>query len=68
MPFKPLSRPEIEALVDASAAALALPLAAAHRPGVIQNFERICAIAQPVMEFALPAETELAPVFTNAAD
>jgi hypothetical protein len=66
MPFKPLSRPEIEALVDASAAALALPLADAHRPGVFQNFELICTIVQPVMEFPLPAETELAPVFVNA--
>jgi hypothetical protein len=66
MPFKPLSRSEIEALVDASAVALALPLSDAHRPGVIQNFERICAIVQPVMEFPLPAETELAPVFVNA--
>jgi hypothetical protein len=62
----PLSKVEIEALVDASAAALALPLDPAHRPGVIQNFERIYTIAQSVMEFALSAEVEPAPVFTHA--
>jgi hypothetical protein len=63
-----LSRPEIEALVDSNAAALALPLAPEHRPGVIENFTRICVIAQSVMEFPLPAEAEPAPVFTHAPD
>jgi len=62
----PLSPIQIEALVDANAAALALPLDPAHRPGVIQNFERIYAIAQSVMEFPLSAEVEPAPVFTHA--
>lgn len=60
------SQPEIAAMVDAGAAAIALPLAEAHRPGVIQNFERICIIAQSVMEFPLPAEVEPAPVFAHA--
>jgi hypothetical protein len=61
-----LSRPQLEALVDNSAAALDLPLAPEHRPGVIENFTRIAIIAQSVMEFPLPEETEPAPVFAHA--
>jgi hypothetical protein len=61
-----LSRPQLEALVDNSAAALALPLAPEHRPGVIENFARIAIIAQSVMEFPLPEDAEPAPVFANA--
>lgn len=49
---------------DRTAAALALPLAAAHRPGVIQNLERAAAIAAPLLAHPLPAGTEPAPVFT----
>lgn len=49
---------------DEAAAALGLPLDAAHRPGVIQNLQRTAAIVAPLLAFALPAETEPAPVFT----
>lgn len=50
--------------VDRAAAAVALPLAAAHRPGVVQNLQRAAVLATPLLEFELPADLELAPVFT----
>ena len=50
-------------LVDQMAALLGLPLQPDHRPGVIENFVRIRAIAQLVTEFPLPEEIEIAPVF-----
>ena len=49
--------------VDAAAAQIGLPLDPAHRPGVILNLERIAEMAGLVMAFALPEETEPAPVF-----
>jgi len=49
---------------DRTAALLSLPLAAEHRPGVVQNLERAAAIAAPLLAYPLPAETEFAPVFT----
>ncbi len=60
-----LPPPESEwaAYADRAAAALALPLAAAHRPGVVQNLERAAAIAAPLLAHPLPAGTEPAPVF-----
>jgi hypothetical protein len=63
-PSQPL-RPDIEALVDASAAAIGLPIAAAHRPGVLLHFERIADMAQSVMEFPLADDIEPAPVFRH---
>ena len=57
--------PEIAALADAQAAAIGLPLAPAHRPGTVQNLERIAALAQLVMAFPLPPQTEPAPVFSH---
>jgi hypothetical protein len=53
-----------EAYVDRTAAALGLPLAAAHRPGVVQNLTRSATIAEPLLAFSLPPEVEPAPVFT----
>src|SRR5258708_7070774 len=47
-----------------AAAVLALPLAARHRPGVEQNLERAAAIVAPLLALTLPADTEVAPVFT----
>lgn len=49
--------------VEQMALLLDLPLKPEHRPGVVENFARIMAIAQLVNEFSLPAETEAAPVF-----
>lgn len=42
---------------------LELPLAAEYGPGVVENFARIMAIAQLVLEFPLPDEVEAAPTF-----
>lgn len=42
---------------------LELPLAAEYRPGVVENFARIMALAQLVIEFPLPEEVEAAPTF-----
>ena len=49
--------------VDQMAALVDLPLHPEHRPGVVENFSRIAAIAQLVMEFPLPETVEAAPVF-----
>ncbi|MEO7415325.1 MAG: AtzH-like domain-containing protein [Opitutaceae bacterium] len=57
--------PELwEAYADRVAAAVGLPLAAAHRPGVVQNLARTAAIVAPLLAFPLPANVEPAPVFT----
>lgn len=61
-----LPAPESEwaAYADRTAATLALPLAPAHRPGVIQNLERAAVIAAPLLAHPLPDGIEPAPVFT----
>ena len=61
-----LSTPESEwaGYADRMASILSLPLAAAHRPGVVQNLERAAAIAAPMLAHPLPAGTEVASVFT----
>ncbi len=53
-----------ENYADRVAAAVGVPLDPAHRPGVVQNLQRAAALALPLLEFVLPADTELAPVFT----
>ncbi len=55
--------PDPAMLVDQMAALIGLPLQADHRPGVIENFARITAIAQLFTEFPLPEAIEIAPVF-----
>lgn len=60
LPRSPL---QIDIYVDAAAAAIDLPIPAETRQGVIENFERICDIAGPVVEFPLPDNLEAAPVF-----
>lgn len=50
-------------LVDLLAQTLQLTLDPEHRPGVIANFVRTSEIAQLVMEFPLPDEIEVAPIF-----
>jgi hypothetical protein len=54
---------EIESYVDAAAAALALPLAAEHRPGVLRYFALAAGMAELVMAQALRADDEPAPQF-----
>ena len=61
-----MSQPEsidIPALVDLMSQLLDLPIDPDHRPGVIANLERTASIAQLVLNFPLPDEIEVAPVF-----
>jgi hypothetical protein len=62
---KELLYADIEFMVDANAVALGLTIDSARRPGVLLNFERIARQAQALMEFPLPDEIELAPVFSH---
>ena len=50
--------------IDAVAKALALPVEEAWRPAVRTNLDVSLRLARLVDEFALPDETEPAPVFT----
>ena len=52
---------EIERYVLAAAVALELPIAPAHLPGVILNFERLAGIAAAVNSFALGPADEPGP-------
>jgi hypothetical protein len=49
--------------VDQMAAVVDLPIPAEYRDGVVLNFERICTVAQLVLEFPIPEDIEVAPVF-----
>jgi len=50
--------------IDAVSQALALPVEEAWRPAVRTNLDVSLRLARLVDEFALPDETEPAPVFT----
>lgn len=54
---------DIERHVDATAAVLGLPLAPAHRPGVLQYFALAAGMAGQVMDLPLGPEDEPAEVF-----
>jgi len=58
-----MDRERIEAYVDAAAAALDLPLAQAHRPGVLAYFALAAGLADAVMAVPLGTGDEPAPVF-----
>ncbi len=58
-----LTPQQVEALVKANADALGLPIAAAHRPGVIGFFTLAASMAQQVMGEALTHEDESGSVF-----
>lgn len=49
--------------VDTISQLVGLPIDPEHRPGVIQNFERMIAIAKLVTEFPLPEDLEASPIF-----
>jgi hypothetical protein len=49
---------------DQTSAAVGLPLAAAHRPGVAGNLSRMAAVAGPLLDFPLPDNPEPASIFT----
>lgn len=57
------SAPACEGYVDEAAAAVGLRLDPSHRPGVVQQFQRMAAIAAPLLAFPLP-DADPAPVFT----
>lgn len=49
--------------VEQTAQLIDLPLAPEYRLNVVENFAKIAAIATLVVEFPLPEDIELAPVF-----
>jgi hypothetical protein len=53
----------LDKLIEASAAALALPIDPAWKPTIKANLEVTLRLAQMVAEFELPDEAEPAPVF-----
>lgn len=55
--------PAMDAYVDQAAATIGLRLDPAHRPGVIQQFQRMASVAAPLLAFPLP-DADPAPVFT----
>jgi hypothetical protein len=57
------SSPDPTAYVDQAAALIGLPIPPDYHQSVVENFERITQVAQLVLEFPLPEETEIAPVF-----
>lgn len=65
MPQSPrdFSARDLSDYVDQTAELLLLPLQSEHRPGVIENFTRIKAIADLVLEFPLLEDVEPAAVF-----
>jgi Protein of unknown function (DUF4089) len=58
-----LTPQQIEAVVTANAAALALPLAAEHKPGVLSFFALAAGMAELVMAQPLTVEDESGSVF-----
>ena len=62
-----MERERIEAYVDAAAAALDLPLAPAHRPGVLAYFALAAELAESVAGAALGVDDDAAPVFRPIA-
>ncbi len=58
-----LSPQQIEALAEASAAALGLPIAAQHRPGVLAFLALAATLAERVNGLPLGIEDEPAAVF-----
>jgi hypothetical protein len=63
MKRKPAASNPLDALVDASARALGLPLEPAWRPMVKGNLDVALHLAALFMEFPLPDDAEPAPVF-----
>jgi len=54
---------DADAFIDAAAPLLGLTIDPAHRPGVVQNLERIAGIARLLMDEPMPPEDQPAPVF-----
>jgi len=62
-----MDQPRIEAYVDAAAAALDLPLAPAHRPGVLAYFALAAELAESMAGAPIDVCDEAAPVFAAIA-
>jgi hypothetical protein len=58
---------QLEAYVDAAAAALQLPLASEHRPGVLRYVALAALMAEQVYGLALTSGDEAAPQFVPIA-
>ncbi len=55
--------PSAAEYIDQAAAVVGLPIPPEYHQGVVENFERIQIVAQLVMDFPFPEDTEIAPVF-----
>lgn len=53
----------VDAYIDAAAAAVGLPIAAEHRPGVVQYLQLAAGFAERVLDFPLDVSVEAANVF-----
>lgn len=62
-PAENLSPQAVEAYVKQTAALLGLTLPPEMLPSVVENFEQVMAIAQPVLAFDLPDDIEPAFIF-----
>lgn len=62
-----MERPQVEAYVDAAAAAIDLPIAAGHRSGVVHYVALAAAMAELIMALPLGVDDEAAPVFAPIA-
>ncbi len=58
-----MERQQVEAYVDAAAAALGLSIAAEHRPGVVHYVELAAEMAEQVMTLPMHIDDETAPAF-----
>lgn len=58
-----MTKDEMQAYIVAAAAALELPIAPEHMPGVLVNFERLAGVAAAVNAFELGSADESGPVW-----
>ncbi|MBU0790934.1 MAG: DUF4089 domain-containing protein [Gammaproteobacteria bacterium] len=58
-----MTEAQILAYVQAAAAALDLPMGTARAQRVATHLQRTAALAQPLMDLALPPELELAEIY-----
>lgn len=56
-------RLEIETYVQQALQLLELNVPPEQLPNVVENFDRMCRIAQPLLDFPLPDNLEAAPQF-----
>ena len=59
------STEQVRAHMHSAAQLLALPISATQEPGVLQNLQRIAAMASLVNEFVLDEDIEPAPIFKH---